>query len=144
MSRAQRSTSEAQWCAAEPGPFQRRYFWRSRVCSAALHAALRPGHNLGMSRRYFVYILTNTKRGVLYVGLTNNLVRRLEQHRAKAVPSFTSEHGLTRLVYLEEYSSINEARARERVLKRWRRDWKFKLIEELNPDWDDLSSRLAV
>lgn len=97
-----------------------------------------------MSRRYFVYILTNTKRGVLYVGLTNDLVRRLEQHRAKAVDAFTRKHGLVYLIYFEEYASVDDARAREGVLKRWRRDWKFKLIEQNNPNWSDLSSLLAL
>jgi putative endonuclease len=92
-----------------------------------------------MSRAYFVYILTNTKRGVLYVGVTNDLVRRLEQHRSKTTDAFTGKYGIVRLVYVEEYSSIGDARAREGVLKRWRRDWKFKLIEEQNPDWSDLS-----
>ena len=97
-----------------------------------------------MNRSYFVYILANTKRGVLYVGVTNNLIRRLEQHRSKAIPSFTREHGVTRLVYFEEFSSITDARTRERALKRWRRDWKFELIEKLNPDWNDLGSQLVL
>jgi putative endonuclease len=95
-----------------------------------------------MSRGYFVYILTNTKRGVLYVGLTNNVARRLEQHSAKAVDAFTRRYGIVRLVHLEQYASIDDARARERTLKRWRRDWKIKLIEERNRNWDDLSSQL--
>jgi putative endonuclease len=95
-----------------------------------------------MNRRYFVYILANTRRGVMYVGLTNNLARRIEQHRAKAVPAFTSSYGVSRLVYVESYSSLDEARARERILKRWRREWKFKLIEAENPSWHDLSDKL--
>jgi putative endonuclease len=93
--------------------------------------------------RYFVYILANTRRGVLYVGVTNDLVRRMIQHRSKAVPGFTRTYGVIKLVYFEEYASINEARAREHSLKRWRRTWKFALIEGVNPDWRDLSSELV-
>jgi putative endonuclease len=74
-----------------------------------------------MSRRFFVYILANRRRGVLYVGVSNNLVRRVGEHKAKLVPGFTKAYGVVLLVYYEEYSSILEARAREAVLKRWRR-----------------------
>jgi putative endonuclease len=96
-----------------------------------------------MSRSYFVYILTNRPRGVLYVGVTNNLARRISEHRAKIVQGFASEHGLIMLVHVEEYLSILEARTREHALKRWRRAWKFELIEKNNPDWRDLSDDLS-
>jgi putative endonuclease len=96
-----------------------------------------------MRRSYFVYILANCRRGVLYIGVTNNLSRRVSEHRAKVVPGFTSKHGIILLVHVEEYSSILEARAREHSLKRWRREWKFELIEKDNPDWRDLSSDLS-
>jgi putative endonuclease len=96
-----------------------------------------------MSRRYFVYILANRPRGVLYVGVTNNLPRRISEHRAKIVPGFASDHGLVLLVHAEEYASILEARTREHALKRWRRAWKFELIEKNNPDWRDLSGDLS-
>ena len=96
-----------------------------------------------MSRRFFVYILSNTRRGVLYVGVTNDLTRRVAQHKAKAVPGFTKTYGVVMLVYYEEYASISEAREREARLKRWRRAWKFELIEKLNPDWRDLAEELA-
>jgi len=96
-----------------------------------------------MPSRYFVYILTNRPRGVLYIGVTNNLSRRITEHRAKLVPGFTSRHGVTILVHVEEYASVVEARARERVLKRWRRGWKFELVEKDNPDWRDLSADLS-
>ena len=92
---------------------------------------------------FCVYILTNRRRGVLYVGVTNDLVRRLSQHRLKVVPGFTKTYGATQLVYFEEHNSILEARARERSLKRWRREWKFELVEQLNPDWRDLAEELA-
>ena len=90
-------------------------------------------------RRYYVYILANRRYGVLYVGVTNDLMRRVSQHRAKAVPGFTREYGVVRLVYFEEYASITEARARERSLKRWRRAWKLALVDKLNPEWRDLA-----
>ncbi len=97
-----------------------------------------------MDGRFFVYILASRYKGTLYVGVTNDLVRRVGEHKAKLVPSFTKRYGVDRLVYYEEYASILEARARERVLKRWRREWKFKLIETLNPKWRDLTADLAL
>jgi putative endonuclease len=89
--------------------------------------------------QFFVYILANDRRGVLYVGVTNQLMRRISQHKQKAVPGFTYKYGVTRLVYFEEYSSIIDARAREHSLKRWRRAWKLKLVDEFNPEWRDLA-----
>jgi putative endonuclease len=97
-----------------------------------------------MAQRYFVYILTNRPKGVLYVGVTKDLTRRLAEHKAKLVPGFTRTYGITMLAYYEEYSSIVEARARERSLKRWRRGWKFELIGKINPDWRDLTDELAL
>jgi len=91
----------------------------------------------------WVYILASGPGGTLYVGVTNNLSRRVSAHRAKVVPGFTSKHGVLLLVHVEEYGSILEARAREHSLKRWRRDWKFELIERDNPDWRDLSDDLS-
>jgi putative endonuclease len=91
---------------------------------------------------FHVYILTNRPRGVLYVGVTNDLSRRVGEHKQKLVPGFTSTYGVTQLVYCEEYASIREARARERALKRWRRDWKIRLVDEFNPAWRDISSDL--
>ncbi len=96
-----------------------------------------------MVRRYFVYILTNRPRGVLYIGMTNDLMRRLGEHRARAVPGFTRTYGLLLLVYYEEYASLLEARAREHALKRWRRAWKIELIEKMNPEWRDLANDFA-
>ena len=90
-------------------------------------------------RQYYVCILANRRYGVLYVGVTNNLSRRISQHRQKVVRGFTAEYGVIRLVYFEEYASITEARARERSLKRWRRAWKLALVDQLNPEWRDLA-----
>ena len=93
-----------------------------------------------MAKRAFVYILANRPKGVLYVGMTSNLSQRVWQHKAKAVPGFTNKYGVTRLAYYEEHASILQAREREQTLKRWRRAWKFKLIETINPDWRDLQT----
>jgi putative endonuclease len=97
-----------------------------------------------MKKRYFVYVLTNRPKGVLYVGVTSNLPQRAWQHRMKAVPGFTNKYGATRLVYYEEHASILQAREREHVLKRWRRAWKFKLIQDANADWRDLADELVM
>ncbi|MGB7101487.1 MAG: GIY-YIG nuclease family protein [Xanthobacteraceae bacterium] len=97
-----------------------------------------------MARRAFVYVLANRPMGVLYVGVTNDLARRIWEHKTKAVPGFTRTYGLVNLVYCEQHESILEARARERTVKRWRRAWKFKLIEQANPSWRDLSDELVL
>jgi len=97
-----------------------------------------------MDRRFFVYVLANRPRGVLYVGMTNDLIRRLAAHKAKAVPGFSRTYGVVMLVYYEEYSSVLEAREREATLKRWRRAWKIALVDKFNPDWCDLSEQLAL
>ncbi|MDF0583576.1 GIY-YIG nuclease family protein [Bradyrhizobium yuanmingense] len=87
---------------------------------------------------YYVYILASRKHGTLYIGVTNDLVRRMYQHRTKAVPGFTSKYGVNKLVLFEIYDDPATAIAREKELKKWRRDWKTRLIEEQNPNWDDL------
>jgi putative endonuclease len=116
--------------------------------SAAHRFALRRAREtiyvLAMAKRHFVYILTNRPRGVLYVGVTNDLARRTSEHKLKLAPGFTTRYGVSRLVYFEEYASILEARDRERAVKHWRRDWKIKLIEDLNADWRDLYEELVL
>ena len=92
-----------------------------------------------MAGSYFVYILASGRNGTLYVGVTNDLIRRMSEHKSKLVPGFTRKYGVDKLVYFEEYASILEARARERSLKRWRRVWKLELIEKTNPQWRDLT-----
>jgi putative endonuclease len=91
----------------------------------------------------FVYILTNMRNGTLYVGVTNNLVRRVFEHRSGEIAGFTKEHALHRLVWFEQFSSIQEAIRREKLLKKWRREWKLNLIEQDNPDWHDLYDGLV-
>jgi putative endonuclease len=88
---------------------------------------------------YFVYILANRRYGVLYVGVTNDLMRRMFEHKQKLAHGFTEKYDVVHLVYFEEYSSIVEARAREHALKRWRRVWKLKLVDDFNPEWRDLA-----
>jgi len=95
------------------------------------------------TRTFYVYILTNRRHGTLYVGVTNDLVRRVYEHRIKAVPGFTKKYGLSRLVYYEVFEDPIAAIAREKQLKRWRRDWKITLIEQQNPNWDDLFEVIA-
>ena len=92
----------------------------------------------------FVYILASKRNGTLYVGVTNDLVRRVSEHKAKLVPGFTRKYGVSVLVYFEAFESIREARAREHALKRWHRAWKIALIEKLNADWRDLTAEFAL
>lgn len=93
-------------------------------------------------RIYFVYLLASKLHGTLYVGVTNDLIARVHQHREGEVPGFTATHAVHQLVWFEEHRDIDEAIAREKKLKRWRRDWKIALIEEGNPHWEDLYPKL--
>ena len=90
-------------------------------------------------RKYYVYILTNKTDKVLYIGVTNNIIRRMHEHKAKLVEGFSSKYNLTKLVYYEETDDVYVAIEREKQLKRWHRDWKINLITKSNPDWKDLS-----
>ncbi len=85
-----------------------------------------------------VYILTNKPGGVLYIGVTSDLVKRVWQHRSDAVEGFSRRYRLHELVYFEQYESMLEAIEREKALKKWRRAWKDALIEKANPKWRDL------
>lgn len=87
---------------------------------------------------YFVYILASKKNGTLYIGVTNNLERRTLQHKSKETKSFTEKYNVNKLVYFEESQDVNEAIAREKQLKNWHRQWKINLIEQDNPEWNDL------
>lgn len=92
---------------------------------------------------YWVYIITNSRSDtVLYIGITNNLVRRIEEHRNKIVEGFSKKYYLQNLIYFEQYSDINQALEREKQLKRWHRQWKLNLIKKSNPKFEDLSKRL--
>ena len=87
---------------------------------------------------YYVYILASRKDGATYVGISNDLVRRVYEHRQKSVPSFTSRYNITKLVWFEIYDDPISAISREKALKKWKRPWKARLIEEQNPNWNDL------
>jgi putative endonuclease len=87
---------------------------------------------------YYVYILASKKHGTLYVGVTNDIVRRGYEHRTKAVGGFTKRYDIDKLVWFEIYDDTISAIAREKELGKWRRDWKIRLIEEENPGWVDL------
>jgi len=95
-----------------------------------------------MERGGYVYILASKRNGTLYIGVTNNLGRRIGEHRLGAVPGFTRTYGVHRLVWYERYNDIRDAIAREKSMKKWRRAWKLARIEEINPDWRDLAEEL--
>jgi putative endonuclease len=97
-----------------------------------------------MARGGFVYIVTNKRYGALYAGVTADLVARITQHREGKRGAFTSRYKLTRLVYFEQHSSIEEAIAREKAIKAWKRQWKIEAIETMNPSRDDLYGTLHL
>jgi putative endonuclease len=99
---------------------------------------------MSTERRYWVYILASRIGGTIYIGVTNNLVRRVFEHRMELADGFTKKYGIHRPVYFEEYNDIEAAIVREKRLKKWRRAWKIQLIEELNPNWDDLYPSIAA
>jgi putative endonuclease len=92
---------------------------------------------------YYVYILASRRHGTLYIGVTNSVQKRLEQHRNGNVSSFVKAYAVFRLVHVEAYERVEEAIAREKQLKRWKRDWKIELIERENLEWRDLSDLLV-
>lgn len=90
----------------------------------------------------YVYVLTNHTRTTFYTGVTNNLARRLEEHRTGQGSKFVQKYNVHELVYYEVFESIKDAIAREKQLKNWHRDWKIELIKSLNPDMNDLSEEI--
>ena len=93
---------------------------------------------MSSERDYFVYLMASQSR-TLYIGMTNNIRRRVQQHRDGTVAGFTSTYKISRLVHVERYGDVNGAIAREKQVKRWRRDKKIALIQGENPNWDDLT-----
>ena len=87
---------------------------------------------------YYVYILANKPNGTIYIGVTDDLIRRVTQHKQGLVPGFTKTYGVKMLVYYEQTELVLSAIAREKQLKRWKREWKIRLIESMNPEWKDL------
>jgi putative endonuclease len=95
-------------------------------------------------RVYYVYILASRIGGTLYIGATGDLVRRVCQHREKLVKGFTEKYGVAHLVYFEQFGEVGAAIQREKQLKKWKRAWKIRLVEERNSNWNDLYPSIAV
>ena len=95
------------------------------------------------SKNFYVYILASKVGGTLYVGVTNDLIRRVAEHRLKAIDGFTERYNVVRLVYFEQFDDPENAIKREKRLKKWNRSWKIRVIEERNPNWDDLYIGIA-
>ena len=93
---------------------------------------------------FWVYILAIRRNGTLYIGMTDDLVRRVWQHRSGTVAGFTSQYAIKMLVWYEQHETRETAFQRERQMKKWNRAWKLKLIEEVNPRWDDLFEGLVA
>ena len=93
-----------------------------------------------MTVTYYVYLLTNWNNKVMYLGVTNNLERRLYEHKNKLVKGFTEKYNENKLVYFEETQDVTAAIAREKEIKKWRREKKNQLVNRMNPNWKDLSS----
>ena len=91
---------------------------------------------------YYVYILASKRNGTLYIGMTNNLLRRVHEHKTEANEGFTKKYGVKDLVYYEQTTDVHEAILREKRMKTWKRAWKIKLIEDFNPTWRDLFQEL--
>ncbi|HVA81132.1 MAG TPA: GIY-YIG nuclease family protein [Candidatus Binataceae bacterium] len=92
-------------------------------------------------RQFFVYIIASRTRA-LYIGVTNNLERRAQEHKSGMMPGFAARYHIVRLIYFEEFHDVRDAIAREKQLKAWRREKKVKLIEAMNPEWLDLAESL--
>ncbi|KAF0191302.1 MAG: putative endonuclease [Gammaproteobacteria bacterium] len=95
-------------------------------------------------RRYFVYLLTNWSNEVMYVGMTNDIIRRVYEHKTKTVKGFTEKYNVHKLVYFEETSDVAAAIGREKEIKKWRREKKNALVMQTNPEWRDLGGEIGV
>jgi len=94
-------------------------------------------------KSYYVYILASKRNGTLYIGVTNDLVRRVYEHKQSLVEGFTKKYDIKQLVFFEETNDVDSAIIREKQLKKWNRQWKIELIEKHNPEWKDLYSEIA-
>jgi len=93
--------------------------------------------------QYYVYILASKRNGTLYTGVTNDLVKRVYEHKNDLADGFSKKYGVHQLVYFEQTGDVNSAIAREKQLKNWHRQWKLELIEEKNPEWKDLFQEIV-
>lgn len=91
-----------------------------------------------MQKRYFVYIMTNINKTVFYTGITNNLARRVYEHKNKLIPGFTAKYNISQLIYIEEFGDVKDAIVREKQVKDYRREKKLNLINQINPSMNDL------
>jgi putative endonuclease len=121
-----------QWKKCHPKPCP-------ELVSGLIRDLLNREYKTKNMKQYFVYILTNKMNKVLYIGVTNDLERRMYEHKNKMINGFTKKYNLTKLVYFDETADIESAIEREKQLKNWHRDWKIKLVNEFNPGWKDLS-----
>lgn len=96
-----------------------------------------------MNKQFYVYILASQRNGTLYTGVTSNLVRRIWQHKEHQLEGFSKKYGVKNLVYFEVHDTSETAITREKQIKKWRRAWKVRLIEEFNPHWKDLYGLIA-
>ena len=96
-----------------------------------------------MSKNYYVYILASKRNGTLYIGVTQDLLKRVDLHKKELLDGFTKKYNVNMLVHYEVYQDIKDAILREKRLKKWKRGWKIKLIEEKNPNWEDLYYKLT-
>jgi putative endonuclease len=95
-------------------------------------------------KTYYIYILASKRNGTLYIGMTNDLTRRISEHKSGSVEGFTKKYSIDKLVYYESTTDVNSAILREKQLKKWKRQWKIDLIEKSNPEWRDLSEDFTL
>jgi putative endonuclease len=118
--------------------FQSSIGYNGIITQPSLHSG--GGQNPGNSpmNNYYVYIMANKRNGTLYVGFTHDLVKRVYEHKNDLVKGFTQRYGIHMLVYYEQHENSEAAITREKRLKVWQRKWKIRIIEEMNPEWEDL------
>ncbi|OGH97566.1 MAG: excinuclease ABC subunit C [Candidatus Melainabacteria bacterium GWF2_32_7] len=97
---------------------------------------------MGVNKQYYVYIITNFNKTVLYTGVTNDLKRRIYEHKNKLIDGFSKKYNLNKLVYYEIFEDIEPALHREKQLKKWQRQWKINIINDFNPEWADLYTKI--
>ena len=95
---------------------------------------------MSQNYNYYVYILFDERAKATYIGVTNDLERRVYEHKLELIPGFTKDKHIHKLGYYECYTDINNAISREKALKKWNRAWKYRLIETMNPEWNDLAA----
>ena len=96
-----------------------------------------------MMKQYYIYILASSRNGTLYIGVTSDLPKRVYEHKQDLIDGFTKKYNVHALVYYEAHENIEEAITREKQIKKWERAWKMRLIEEMNPLWDDLYHQIT-